>query len=77
MNFGFGRPFKNREEVDKFMDESPKLDSDAWYRRMGDLTPRTILHQPEGSEEEPQPQAKPLQKQEPKQNAEEETPPDD
>jgi hypothetical protein len=61
----FGRTFKNLEEVRAWRRAVPDAGVDAGYRRIGDQTPRTILHQSKGSEEEPQPQD------------EEETPPDD
>jgi hypothetical protein len=52
----FGRTFKNREEIRAWLRAVPDAGVEAGYRKMGDMTPRTILHQPEGSEEEPQPQ---------------------
>ncbi len=59
----FGRTFTGPEDIRKWLREVPDAGVDAGYRKMGDQTPRTILHQSKGSEEEPQPQ--------------EETPPDD
>ena len=54
----FGRTFAGPKDAEAWFKEAPKLSGDALYRARGSMTPRTILHQPEGSEEEPQPQEK-------------------
>ena len=50
----FGRTFANKAEIKAWLREVPQPTGDDWYRGLGDMTPRIILHQPEASEEEPQ-----------------------